>query len=155
MEVWGMGLNAAELSKNAIFGLEGRGERRVIRDLNERPDLGEALPMEVLFDASTCVVSIDYLSKPLEVLSSLREKTVEGGTVHLAISNRAFWHKVIRRWREVDEEERLMMVADYLHFTGWKDVEIVTVCEGGGKRGIMGMIGMTGDPLWVVRGRKT
>jgi hypothetical protein len=155
IEVWGMGLNSAELAKNPIFGPAGKGERRIVQDLNEEPLISLALPADVELDASTCVVSIDYLSKPLEVLSSLREKTVEGGTVHLAISNRAFWHKVIRRWREVDEEERLMMVADYLHFAGWKDVEIVTVCPGGGKGGILGMIGMTGDPLWVVRGRKT
>jgi hypothetical protein len=44
----------------------------------------------------------------------------------------------------VGEEERLDMVGDYLWWSGWREVEIVTVVEKGGWR----------DPLWVVRGRK-
>ena len=58
-----------------------------------------------------------------------------------------------------------MMVGDYLWWAGWRDVEIVTVCDGrGGNAGaggggggwgrmVMGVGGGT-DPLWVVRGRK-
>jgi hypothetical protein len=161
--VYGMGLNQAELDRNQLFGPHGPPNRKVVQDLNKDPNVSHAFPDEnVKFTASTCTVSIDYLAKPLEVLRSLREKTVEDGTVHLAISNRAFWHKVVARWMEVGERERLEMVADYLWFAGWREVEIVTVCEG--KRpgvgsagsGIFAMLGMSGgasDPLWVVRGK--
>lgn len=38
-----------------------------------------------LLDASTCVVSIDYLIHPLDVLSSLLERTRTGGSVHLVV----------------------------------------------------------------------
>jgi hypothetical protein len=75
------------------------------------------------------------------------------------------------RWLRVDEEERLQMVGDYLHFAGWKGIEIVELSdgkvdqqeqqdvEGGGARSLQGLFGMMGmmgrrDPLWVVRGRR-
>lgn len=155
LEVWGMGLNGAELARNTIFGpvpAEGKDNgRRIVKDLNvpvNGPDdaISSVFPQkDMQFDAMTCTVSIDYLSDPLSVLGQLRSQMnqVKGGTIHLAISNRAFWHKVIRRWKEVNEKERLLMVCDYLHFAGWEDIEVVTVVPGG----------QGGDPLWVVRGR--
>ena len=52
------------------------------------------------------------------------------------------------------------MVGDYLWWSGWRDVEVVTVCDGKGTAGGDGagwfgmIIGGGGvDPLWVVRGR--
>lgn len=152
VQVYGMGLNQAELDRNPLFG-SGEGKRLVVQDLNVNPDVSTAFPADVKFDASTCTVSIDYLSKPLEVLTSLRTKTIPGGSVHLAISNRAFWHKVVRRWMQVDERGRLEMVADYLWFAGWRQVEIVTVVEKKEASGMMSMFGGGTDPIWVVRGR--
>lgn len=145
VEVYGMGLNADELSRNTIFGPKDKG-RRTVQDLNDPNPVEIPLPFptDTKLDASTCTVSIDYLSRPLAVLTAIRNQTKEGGTIHLAISNRAFWHKVIRRWREVSEEERVMMVCDFLYFSAWKDVEIVTVVPPG----------QGNDPLWVVRGTK-
>jgi hypothetical protein len=154
IEVYGTGLNQAELDKNKLFGASQSG-RRAVQDLNVDPDISHAFPGDTKFNASTCTVSIDYLSQPLAVLSSLRARTAENGTVHLAVSNRAFWHKVVRRWMEVDERGRLEMVGDYLWFAGWREVEIVTIVEkserGGGVWGMMGK--GAPDPLWVVQGR--
>jgi hypothetical protein len=142
--VVGLGMNPAELERNPILS------ERVVQDLNGDPVVKTAAP----FDASTCVVSIDYLNKPLEVLASIRENTVPGGTVHLAISNRAFWDKVVRRWLVSSEGERVTLVCDYLYFSGWRDVEVVQVVEKGeGGGGVFGMFGAAGDPVWVVRGR--
>lgn len=136
LEVVGMGMNSAELERNQY--LTGG---RILRDLNLEPDVDAVLDGQV--DAATCVVSIDYLTKPVEVLRSLREKMREGGKVHLVISNRCFPTKVVRRWLMIGEKERLEMVGDYLLFAGWKDVEIVEVSDG-----------RRSDPLWVVRGTK-
>ena len=115
-------------------------------------------------DAVTCVVSIDYLTKPVEVLRGVRTRTKSGGTVHLVISNRCFPTKAVAKWLRVNEEERLLMVGDYLWFAGWRDIEIVTVCDGSdsgvdeaqpsGLQALARMMGMRGsDPLWVVRGK--
>lgn len=131
VEVVGYGMNKAELAGNPILS------RYAVQDLNVDPEIRESD-----LAASTCTVSIDYLTKPVAVLSSIRAGTVAGGSVHLAVSNRCFPTKVVSRWLNVDEEERLLMVADYLHFAGWTEIEILQLKQGGWS-----------DPLWIVRGR--
>lgn len=168
VKVTGMGMNKAELEANKV--LDGGG--RICWDLNSDATVGKALDAvsgmkDEKVDASTCVVSIDYLTSPREVLEALRSRTVSGGSVHLAISNRCFPTKAVGRWLKVDEEERLNMVGDYLHFAGWTKIEIVDLSgkdeedEAGagpapkqqGLAGLMNWMGMGGhDPLWVVRG---
>jgi hypothetical protein len=141
LEILGMGMNKSELAMNPVF------KAWTVQDLNEDPDV--KLPQtesaegeEKELDASTCVVSIDYLTRPLSVLTSLRHQTVVGGTVHLAVSNRCFPSKVVGKWLGASEAERLDMVGDYLWWSGWRQIEIVTVVKGS----------WTNDPLWVVRG---
>lgn len=141
LEVVGVGMNRAELDRNALLR---KPESRILQDLNVDPKLGSKVHQGQEFDAVTCVVSIDYLTRPLEVLESAAEATREGGSCHLAVSNRCFPTKAVGRWLKVDEEERLRMVGHYLYFSGWRDVEIVDVVPRGG----------WGDPLWVVRGKK-
>ena len=170
LKVTGMGMNRAELEKNAVLN-----SGRLLVDLNEKPDIATALTdagairsdEESKLDAATNVVSTDYLTKPVEVLSSLREATKTGGTVHLAISNRCFPTKAISRWLRVGEEERLLMVVDFLHFAGWSKIEIVELSNGkveggeqelaeqGSLKSLMASIGMNSrDPIWIVRGVK-
>jgi hypothetical protein len=139
LEILGTGMNKTELSQNHVLSAWA------LQDLNEDPNV--RLPAiegkgEGKIDASTCVVSIDYLTKPVDVLKSIREQTNEDGKVHLVISNRCFPTKVVGRWLKIDEEERLEMVGDYLWWSGWRDVEIVTVVPKSWMH----------DPLWVVRG---
>lgn len=148
LEVIGLGLNAKELSHNPILTTS------LLQNLNLTPTLPPSLSP---LTATTCVVSIDYLTHPLPVLTSLHHLTKQGGTIHLVISNRCFPTKAVGRWLRVSEEERLEMVGDYLWWSGWRDVEVVEVCDGrgGGRRGgLMGLWGGGVDPLWVVRGVK-
>ena len=167
LKITGLGMNKAELDANKVLN-----HGRLLIDLNVHPNINTALreahligPSESnLLDASTNVVSTDYLTQPLEVLTSLREATKVGGTVHLTISNRCFPTKAMRRWLRVDEEERLGMIGDFLHFAGWEEIEIVEISDGtvtqdgasqGGLSGLMGYLGMgRRDPLWVVRAVK-
>lgn len=171
LDVVGMGMNKAELVANPFFEPKdpiGK-ENYFLVDLNTTPDgiatsiINPSEP-EKLLDASTCVVSIDYLTNPVSVLQSLLSATKPGGTVHLAISNRCFPTKAISRWLRVREDERLQMVGDFLHFAGWKRIEVVELSNGkvdeepaeqGTLKGLMGFMGMGGrDPLWVVRAAK-
>lgn len=145
LSVVGVGMNKPELDRNGV--LAGPAGARVVQDLNSIPELGEDVTKGGKFDASTCVVSIDYLTKPLDVLRSTRESTRDGGSVHLAVSNRCFPTKVVGRWLKVGEEDRLKMVGDYLWFAGWRKVEIVEVVP-------QSAGWSAGDPLWVVRGVK-
>ncbi|KAK6076544.1 hypothetical protein SCUP515_05373 [Seiridium cupressi] len=170
LKVTGMGMNGSELAANEVLN-----HRRIVVDLNEKPDVAAAIngggggdDAGGKLDASTMVVSIDYLIKPVEVLRSLREVTKDQGVVHLTVSNRCFPTKAIARWLRVSEEERLQMVGDFLHFAGWKHIEIVELSngktdnEGGGGSGSAGALGgiraflgaNSRDPLWVVKGVK-
>ena len=169
LKVAGLGMNKAELDANKVLN-----NGRLLVDLNENPAIASALEQAKVvgaednekLDASTNVVSTDYLTQPVEVLKSLRDATKDGGTVHLAISNRCFPTKAISRWLKVGEDERLLMVGDFLHFAGWNKIEVVELSNGKlaegeqseptqGLQGIMSWIGMNSrDPLWVVRGVK-
>jgi hypothetical protein len=140
LEVVGLGMNRRELAANDRLG------ERIVQDLNVDPSIPDIGPL----DAAMCVVSIDYLNKPLEVLGSIKSRMREGGRVHLVVSNRCFPTKVVRRWLDISETDRLEMVGDYLHFAGYSNVEIVTLSDGtaesDGKK-------VRVDPLWVVRGQ--
>jgi hypothetical protein len=177
VEIAGMGMSAPEMRSNKL--LQGRW---AVKDLNKEPVLPSMSELfegklavdrepaagkeEEVLDASVCVVSIDYLTSPVEILQSVRKNTKVGGTVHLIISNRCFPTKAVGRWLRIGEEERLGMVGDYLHFAGWKDIEILTLSDGkleddgspagGGLAAMMKMLTGGGgcDPLWVVRARK-
>jgi SAM-dependent methyltransferase len=105
----GVGLNAKELQANPILG-----HWKVV-DLDVQPDFQQALASaekgEALdavqqitdnaqataqgpFDAIICNVSIDYLTRPLDVLYHSANAVKPGGWVYLAISNRCFPTKV-------------------------------------------------------------
>lgn len=144
LQVLGTGMNPSELSKNPIL------KAWSVQDLNADPDV--KLPGEskteshpISIDAATCVVSIDYLTQPVAVLASIRRQTNPGGTVHLIISNRCFPTKAVARWLQVNEQQRLEMVGDYLWWSGWRKIEIQTLVEAS----------WTKDPLWVVRAENT
>lgn len=166
VKVTGMGMNKAELDANDVLN-----NGRLLIDLNADPNIATALSkagavgatQDEKLDAATCVVSIDYLTKPVEVLKSLREAVKPGGRVHLTISNRCFPTKAVARWLQISEGERLLMVGDYLQFAGWSDIEIVELSNGrveqepqqsghGSLQSLMSMIGVNSrDPLWIVR----
>jgi len=110
VECFGVGLNREEMRLNGVFGDEGHWR---VLDLNRAPhDVRAGWEGEDLkFDAVTCVVSIDYLVKPLEICRNLLEAMNEGGKVHLVISNRCFPNKVVRRWMMLSEQARLELVG--------------------------------------------
>ncbi|GAM84780.1 hypothetical protein ANO11243_027810 [Dothideomycetidae sp. 11243] len=160
LQIIGTGMNAAELQRNEVLNAG-----RLVRDLNATPSIPPEVATGGTLDAATCVVSIDYLTQPVEVLQSLRGMMKLDGMVHLVVSNRCFPTKAVARWLRVSEQERLLMVADYLHFAGWTGIEILdlkagerTDDQGGdaqrGFKELMRSFGMgADDPLWVVRGR--
>lgn len=118
---------------DANIELSDGAEGRFVTDLNKEPDFSAVT--NSLFDAATCVVSIDYLTQPREVLGSLRRVVKEGATVNVVVSNPCFPTKTIARWLKIGEEERLNMVADYLYFPGWSNVEIVDLRDNNGDEG--------------------
>jgi FKBP-type peptidyl-prolyl cis-trans isomerase 2 len=109
IEVVGLGLNEAELRQNPH--LTGY----VVHDLNQEPSL--PFP-SALFDAVICTVSVEYLTRPLEVLAEIKRLLKPNGLLVITFSNRWFPPKVVKIWTELLDFERLGLVVEYFQRTG-------------------------------------
>ena len=77
------------------------------RNLNVNPNL----PYEDnTFDVVTCVVSIDYLIHPIEVLKEVRRVLKPGGKVIISQSNRCFPSKAIAMWLDMNDRQHLELI---------------------------------------------
>jgi len=106
----GTGMNARELSANTQLS------SFVAVDLNQSPKLPFA---DGTFDVVTCVVSVDYLTKPLQVLAEVRRVLRPGGVVIFSQSNRVFFTKAIRMWLSMGDEAHLELIGQYLKYAGF------------------------------------
>lgn len=105
-----MGMNAKELKANPqLSGF-------TVHDLNENP----FLPFDTDgFDTAICTVSIEYLARPLEVMSEVSRVVKPGGIFVCVVSDRWFPSKEISIWSEMHPFERLGLVLDYYFRTGF------------------------------------
>lgn len=104
-----LGMNEVELAANKA------ATARVVRDLN----VDTALPFEAAsFDAVVCCVSIDYLTRPVEVLREAARVLRPDGVVALTFSNRCFPTKAVHGWLATDDEGRCAVVCEYLRRAG-------------------------------------
>mgnify|MGYP001083729008 CR=1 FL=1 len=107
--VIGLGLNNEEMKQNRIL------KDRVIHDLNKNP----TLPFNnEEFDVVICDLSIDYVTKPLEIAREIRRILKPEGIVTFSFSNRYFLPKVIKLWVDLHEFERMGYVLEILLRTG-------------------------------------
>jgi SAM-dependent methyltransferase len=108
-----LGMNAEELNANRA------ASQRVIQDLNESP----ALPFpDASLDAIVCTASIEYLTRPHQVLNEALRVLRPGGVLAASFSNRWFPTKAIRIWSNLHEFERVGMVAQWLRQAGFSDL---------------------------------
>jgi SAM-dependent methyltransferase len=105
----GLGLNRNELAKNPIL------TDRLIHDLNRDPRLPFG---DETFDAVLCTVSVDYLTRPVEVFRDVARVLRPGGLFLVVFSNRFFPPKVVRIWSDADEDGRIRLVEAYFRRTG-------------------------------------
>jgi SAM-dependent methyltransferase len=99
----GLGLNENELKQNAAL------TDYVIHDLNQAP----RLPFEdEIFHVVITTVSVDYMTKPIEVFKDVGRVLKPGGLFLVIFSNRMFPQKAVRVWREASEDERILLVEE-------------------------------------------
>jgi SAM-dependent methyltransferase len=104
-----LGMNAAELRENRSAAAT------VVHDLNDDP----LLPFtDASFDAVVCCVSVDYLTRPVEVFAEVARVLRPGGPFVCTFSNRCFPTKAIRGWLYADDEQRCAIVRRYFHLSG-------------------------------------
>jgi SAM-dependent methyltransferase len=104
-----LGMNAAELDANPM------ADERIVHDLNADPRI--PLPDECIDDA-VCCVSVDYLTRPVEVFRDVARVLRPEGRFVCTFSNRIFMTKAIRGWLYATDEERCRIVAEYFQRSG-------------------------------------
>ncbi|MEX5719272.1 class I SAM-dependent methyltransferase [Geodermatophilus maliterrae] len=126
-----LGMNADELAANPA------ATERVVHDLNADPRL--PLPDDDV-DAAVCCVSIDYLTRPIEVLTEVGRVLRPGGTLAITFSNRCFPTKAVRGWLLTDDAQHGTIVAELVRRTGRFSEPVVELRTEPG----------VGDPLYAV-----
>ncbi len=129
-----LGMNAAELAANPL------ASDHCVHDLNRQPELPYD---DACFDRALIAVSIQYLIKPVEVLSSVARVLRGEGAICIAMSHRLFPTKAIFAFHRLPPNERIKLVATYLTEAGFEQIEFVDASP------------ENADPLWLVLGRKT
>jgi SAM-dependent methyltransferase len=135
--VIGLGMNEVELRRNE------RLDSYVIQNLNADPHLpfgsGE-------FDGAGICVSIDYLTRPVEVLREVGRVLKVGAPVVITFSNRCFPTKAVEIWHRLDDTGHTRLVEGYLHEAeNFSDIHSL---DRSPRR-------LFSDPLYAVVGRST
>ena len=104
-----LGMNADELAANPV------ATATVVHDLNVDP----RLPFDDdAFDAAVCCVSVDYLTRPVEVFSDVARVLRPDGPFVCTFSNRCFPTKAIRGWLYSGDDQHCEIVARYFRSAG-------------------------------------
>lgn len=128
------GMNEAELRANPT------ASEWVVHDLNADPTLPFG---DGSFDAVTCCVSVDYLTRPLEVFAEAARVLRPGGVLAVTFSDRCFPTKAIRGWLATDDEGHCAIVATYFQLTEGFGDPVVQLRNPGART----------DPLYAVWAR--
>ncbi len=132
-----LGMNAAELAANQM------ATERIVQDLNVDPRL--PLP-DASVDGVLCCVSVDYLTRPVEVLTEAARVMRPGAPIALTFSNRCFPTKAIRGWLATDDPTHCAIVSEYLRLAGgFTEAEVSLRTPSRSYRG---------DPLYAVTARR-
>lgn len=111
--VAGLGMNRVELDANPQL------TERIVHDLSRDPALPWA---DASFDACLITVSVQYLTRPLEVFAGIARVLRPGGLCAVSFSNRIFPTKAVAVWRALDDRGHAGLVMHYFRETrGFED----------------------------------
>ena len=108
----GLGMNAAEMRDNPAL------DEWVVHDINADPRLPFA---DQTFDAAVVTVSVQYMTRPVEVFSHVRRILKDGAAFHVIFSNRMFPTKAVAVWQRLDSRGRAQLIESYFHRSGGWD----------------------------------
>jgi SAM-dependent methyltransferase len=132
-----LGLNAVEMRENPDLN------EYAVHDVNQNPVLPFA---DETFDAVVITVSVQYLTRPIETFREVNRILKPGGGFIVTFSNRMFFDKAVRIWRNSSDRGRLELVATYMEQAGnFEDIRSGFVNPEDSP---------PGDPLFLVAGHK-
>ena len=128
--VVGLGMNAAEMADNPQL------DAYIVHNLNQNPTL--PLP-DAEFDAVLCTVSVQYMTRPVEVFRQVNRVLKPGGLFVLSFSNRCFSTKAVAAWLTMTDEQHVQLVGSYFNAAGnWTEPQAKA------------NVPKTSDPLYAV-----
>jgi SAM-dependent methyltransferase len=135
--VVGLGLNRAEMADNPAL------TEIVVHNVNREPQL----PFDdVSFDGAVMAVSVQYLTRPIEVFAEVARILKPGSAFIVTFSNRVFPTKAIALWQMANEQQRPEIVRGYFVEAGaFENIEAIDHSPRSGG---------PSDPLWAVVGYK-
>jgi SAM-dependent methyltransferase len=135
--VIGLGMNEPELRRNA------RLNSYVVQNLNTSPRLPFG---EGEFDGCGICVSVDYLTRPVEVMREVGRVLKPAAPLVISFSNRCFPSKAVAVWHQLDDQGHMRLVESYLREAGnFRDIHSL---DRSPRRPFS-------DPLYAVVGRST
>ena len=135
-ELVGVGMNASELRANPSL------TESWVQDLNHEP----VLPLPgASVDHAVCCVSVDYLTRPVEVFREVARVLRPRGFFVVTFSDRVFPTKAVRGWLATDDAGHVEIVRTYFAASGafagpWAQLRTPP--------------GAAGDPLYAVWARR-
>ena len=135
--VVGLGMNDVEMRENPQL------DEYVVHDLNADP----SLPFDdAVFDAAMVTVSIQYMTRPVEVFADVRRILRDGASFHVIYSNRMFPTKAVAVWQSLDDNRRSQLIGSYFTSSGgWEDLSLYDISPN---------TATYSDPVYVVAARK-
>mmetsp|Transcript_6028 Transcript_6028/g.8526 ORF Transcript_6028/g.8526 Transcript_6028/m.8526 type:complete len:259 (+) Transcript_6028:115-891(+) len=135
-----LGLNAFELLANPSK------TEWTVRNLNTNPKLPYG---DAEFDCVTNSLSVDYLTKPIEIFKEIRRVLKPGGLACMAFTNRCFPSKVVNTWlNPYTDDHHARVVANYFyHAGGFTDISVAD-CSPTGWTGMQ-------NPMIIVAARRS
>lgn len=134
----GLGMVKEELERNPQL------TECTVQDLNINPILPYP---DNTFDVVTNCVSVDYLTKPLEIFRETHRVLKPGGRAIMTFSNRCFPTKAISIWTQTGDLDHIWIVGSYFHYSvpgGFQEPVGVDISPNPGRS----------DPMYVVYGLK-
>jgi SAM-dependent methyltransferase len=105
----GHGMNEEELRHNPAL------DEYFVQDLNLDP----TLPFDdARFDGVVICVSVQYLTRPVEVFGEIGRVLKLGCPLVVAFSNRCFPTKAVRIWTSLDDNGHARLIGAYAHESG-------------------------------------
>jgi SAM-dependent methyltransferase len=133
--VVGVGMNRAEMLDNPAL------TEVVVHNLNRDPrmPLGDAE-----FDGAVVTVSIQYMTRPVEIFADVARVLHPGAPFVVTFSNRMFPTKAVAIWHHLSEWDRVQLVGRY--FMDSERFEKMEVIDRSGPSD------PPSDPIWAVVG---